>query len=161
MGGSATIGNRTPAAEFNIYVDPEAADRVFKSGIPIVMFGLDVTMKSYLTPDELNEIAETESPQGRFIRDSFKLSWSLCSKLGLSGVPIHDACTVLYLEYPDLFELYPAWVRVETKAELTRGKTVTDLYSDKKMEPKNTQVALKIDRDRCASIIKDILKRYR
>lgn len=73
MGGSAVKGNTTPAAEFNIYADPHAAQLVFKSGVPIVMCGLDVTMSAYLTPEEVADLGQHDSPVCRFFHESTKL----------------------------------------------------------------------------------------
>ncbi len=160
MGGSSTMGNIKPAAEFNIYVDPEAADKVFASGLQIVMFGLESTLQAYLTPQDLDDIGQMGSVQGRFLHDALQLSWDFCKKVGLKGAPIHDACAIVYLENKKLFTFDRAWVRVETKGDITRGKTVTDIFSDKKMEPKNVQVANYVDRDGFVEIVKTTLRKY-
>lgn len=160
MGGAAKGGNYTPAAEFNIYVDPEAAEKVFMSGIPIFMFGLDVTLQSYLTEEDLDALENQSSPQAKFMVDCLQLSKEFAKTKNLKGVPLHDVCTLLYLEKPKLFSFKKAWVRVETGGEITRGKTVTDLYSDKQMEPKNTQVALVVRREDFAQLFLEMMNRY-
>ena len=158
MGGSASVGNVTPAAEFNIYVDPHAAQIVFKSGVPIVMCGLDVTLKAVLTPDDWDELAATGSKAGNFTRSCLQQPWRMLQAIGFAGVPMHDSCPVLYLVHPELFSAEEAGVYVETQGTITQGKTVTDLYSDKQFEKKNATVVLDVDRDRFIGILKDCIK---
>ena len=159
MGGAAVSGNVTPAAEFNIYADPDAAQIVFKSGVPVVMCGLDVTMQAMLRPEDWDELEQTGSAAGKFTKACLQRAWSFCRPRGLSGVAMHDACPVLYLVHPELFRAEEAGVYVETKGALTRGKTVTDLYSDKQFETKNATVVLDVDRDRFIAILKDCIKK--
>lgn len=159
MGGSASVGNVTPAAEFNIYIDPHAAQIVFKSGVPIVMCGLDVTLKALLTPQDWNELAESGSKSGIFVRDCLQTAWKMLQSMGFAGVPMHDACPVLYLVHPELFTAEEAGVYVETQGTITQGKTVTDLYSDKQFEHKNATVVLDVDRDAFIRILKDCILR--
>ena len=158
MGGSASVGNVTPAAEFNIFVDPHAAQIVFKSGVPIVMCGLDVTLKAVLTPDDWDELAATGSKAGNFTRSCLQQPWRMLQAMGFAGVPMHDSCPVLYLVHPELFSAEEAGVYVETQGTITQGKTVTDLYSDKQFEKKNATVILDVDRDRFIGILKDCIK---
>lgn len=158
MGGSASVGNVTPAAEFNIYVDPHAAQIVFKSGVPIVMCGLDVTLKAVLMPDDWDELAATGSKAGNFTRSCLQQPWRMLQAMGFAGVPMHDSCPVLYLVHPELFSAEEAGVYVETQGTITQGKTVTDLYSDKQFEKKNATVVLDVDRDRFIGILKDCIK---
>lgn len=160
MGGSTKFGNTTPAAEFNIYVDPEAAEIVFNSGIKIYMFGLDVTMKSYLTDNDFNRLNKLTSPQAKFIYDCLQISRNFCKKYNLDGVPLHDVCTFFYLEKPEIFTFENAWVSVETKGHLTRGKTVTDLYSDKKMENRNVSIAMNVNREEFAELFIKMVGKY-
>ena len=159
MGGSASVGNVTPAAEFNIYVDPHAAQIVFKSGVPIVMCGLDVTLKAVLTTEDWDELAATGSKAGRFTRNCLQQPWKMLSQMGFSGVPMHDSCPVLYLVHPELFTAEEAGVYVETHGTITQGKTVTDLYSDKQFDKKNATVVLDVERDRFIAILKDCISR--
>lgn len=146
MCGSATRGNRTPAAEYNVYADPEAAQAVFRSGVPVVMCGLEVTEQAWLTERELRALSETGTSAGEFV---FRSSAQILRKnleAGHSGWCVHDAVPVAWLAHPELFLGKEAGVFVETQAELTLGKTVTDLYSDKKFEQKNALVLLELDR---------------
>ena len=158
MGGAATLGNTTPAAEFNIYDDPDAAQIVFKSGVPLVMCGLDVTMQAELRPADWDEMAGYGNRCGSLVRELFACAWSAVQTVGLTGVAQHDSCPVLYLAHPELFEGKMAGVFVETQAELTLGKTVTDLQSDKKFEQKNALVLLKLDREAFMRLLKDCIR---
>lgn len=158
MGGAAVGGNVTPAAEFNIYDDPDAAQIVFKSGVPLVMCGLDVTMQAELRPADWDEMAGYGNRCGSLVRELFACAWSAVQTVGLTGVAQHDSCPVLYLAHPELFEGKMAGVFVETQAELTLGKTVTDLQSDKKFEQKNALVLLKLDREAFMQLLKDCIR---
>lgn len=159
MGGSATMGNTTPAAEFNIYVDPEAADMLFASGIPVVMCGLDVTLKAMVMPDEIDKLAEYGAP-GKFLSRALQCSLAFVRTFGFEGVPLHDVCPILYCVEPELFTTELAGVRVETKGKYTAGKTVTDLYSDYQFEFKNTLVALDVDRVTFADRFMKLIAKY-
>ena len=145
MGGAAVGGNVTPAAEFNVYADPEAADMVFSCGAPVYMCGLDVTMRAYFTPEELDELAELGTKQAVFARDVMQGILKFYRNYNLRGVALHDPVTVLYADDDSYFQTDHAGVRVETKGRLTRGKTVTDLYSDKQMEH-NANIVIGVDR---------------
>ena len=170
-GGSASFGNVTTAAEFNIHADPEAAQIVFQSGLHIVMCGLDVTLKAVLTPDDWNELAEScplvgpdwilPDPGVRVTSAVPELqgAWRVLGSIGMAGVPMHDSCPVLYLVHPELFTAEEAGVFVETRGTVTLGKTVTDLHSDKKFDVKNTTVVLDVDRDKFIEILKDCIKK--
>ena len=158
MGGAAVGGNVTPAAEFNIYDDPDAAQIVFKSGVPLVMCGLDVTMQAELRPADWDEMAGYGNRCGSLVRELFACAWSAVQTVGLTGVAQHDSCPVLYLAHPELFEGKMAGVFVETQAELTLGKTVTDLQSDKKFGVQNALVLLHLDREKFMQILKDCIR---
>ena len=147
MGGAASYGNVTPAAEFNIYGDPEAADIVFMSGVKVHMCGLDVTMKAWMNGAEMDAWTEGNTVCGLFARKVAQgtLNWSL--GLGLPGMSMHDPCAVLYAAYPELFKTDSVGVRVETKGRITRGKTVTDFLSDKQFDFKNTELVYDVDRE--------------
>lgn len=126
MGGGIYTGNRTPAAEFNIYMDPEAAKIVFNSGVDIIMAGLDVTEKAMIMEDEREKLRG----RGRVCNSVSELLdfYSIASnRFGLSGIALHDPCAIGYLLRPDLFEgkMYP--VDVETQGELTIGMTLADV----------------------------------
>ena len=159
MGGAAVGGNVTPAAEFNIYADPDAAQIVFKSGVPVVMCGLDVTMQAMLRPEDWDELAQTGTEAGKFTKACVQKAWAFCKSIGLPGVAMHDACPVMYLAHPEFFRAEEAGVYVESRGSITRGKTVTDLFSDKQFETKNAMVVLGVDRDKFIGVLKDCIRK--
>ncbi|NLA95841.1 MAG: nucleoside hydrolase [Clostridiaceae bacterium] len=160
MGGGARGGNTTPAAEFNVFADPEAAEILFSSGIPVTMCGLDMTMKACLTSEELEELGSLGSPQAEFARDCLQNTLRYSRSLGQPGVALHDPAAVLFAADDSIFESYPAWVRVETKGKRSYGKTVTDLFSDKKMPDRNHRVVIDVDRDKFKARLLYLMGRY-
>ncbi len=130
MGGAYfQVGNITPAAEFNIYVDPEAADIVFKSGIRIVVMPLDVTHKALTTRPRVEAFRALGTEPGRMVAewtDFFERFDK--EKYGSEGAPLHDPCVIAYLLKPELFEGREVNVMVETNSELTLGMTVADWW---------------------------------
>ena len=160
MGGAAQGGNVTPSAEFNIYVDPHAAQMVFKSGVPVVMCGLDVTEKAYLTRAEVEETGGRDTPVCRFFRDSTRELVKYHEDWGNPGLVLHDVCPVLFLEHPEIFRGQEAGVYVETRGTITTGKTVTDLWSDKEFPKKNAFVALDVDRPAFVRLVRDAILAY-
>lgn len=128
-GGYFEGGNTTPVAEFNIYVDPEAADVVLRSGIPIVMAPLDLTHQMQATPARLEKIRSIGNKAGKAVHAmlSFSERFDL-TKYGSEGAPLHDPCVIAYLLRPDLFQGRHINVVVETASELTVGMTVADYW---------------------------------
>ncbi|MDO5110687.1 MAG: nucleoside hydrolase [Clostridia bacterium] len=159
MGGAGTGGNVTPAAEFNIFADAEAADIVFRSGVPVYMCGLDVTMKAYLTPEEINEVAKTGGAVGQFVHDVTQGVLDFSLKLGLPGMCMHDPVAVLYAVEDALFTTEHVGIRIETKGPLTYGKTVTDLYSDKQIEH-NAYIVTDVDREGFRDRLSALIAQY-
>ena len=128
MGGAAPgPGNVTPAAEFNIYVDPHAAHVVFDCGRPIVMHGLDVTHKALATPERIAAIRALETPVADAVA-AILTDYGRADEEGAgdSGGPLHDPCVIAYLLRPQLFAGRRARVRIETQSESTLGRTVAD-----------------------------------
>lgn len=155
MGGAAVGGNRTPCAEYNIFADPDAALAVFRSGARLVMCGLDVTNDAWLTGDEL-EVIGRQGRLGSLLCESSRSILQKNLETGHPGWCIHDTVPVWYLLHPEWFTAREAGVYVETRSELTRGKTVTDLFSDKKFPGKNATVVLSIDRERFADAMREV-----
>lgn len=161
MGGAAEGGNVTPCAEFNIYADPEAAEAVFGSGIPMVMAGLDVTMKAYITRQEMDTLASHPSPVTDFTLHSLGLEYAFTKKLGMGEKFIpHDVCALLYIAHPEMFKKEKAGVHVELNSSLARGKTVTDLWSDAKFADRHVEILLDVDREAFVQQVLDALRRY-
>ncbi len=130
MGGAYfEVGNITPAAEFNIYVDPEAADIVFKSGANIVVMPLDVTHDALVTPHRNDAFRSLDSKVGHAVAEMTDFFERFDKeKYGSEGAPLHDPCVTAYLIQPELFSGRHINVEIETKSELTLGMTVADWW---------------------------------
>ncbi len=145
-GGFFAGGNTTPVAEFNIYVDPDAASLVFNSGVPITMFSLDVTHKALVLPEDLDRIRAIDTPVGEAVAGMLGYyERHDVEKYGIAGAPLHDPCVIAYLIDPDLFTGKACRVDVETESELTVGQTIVDWWGVTGAEP-NTMVMSEIDR---------------
>ena len=130
MGGAYfEVGNITPAAEFNIYVDPEAAAEVFGAGVPLVVMPLDVTHKALTNAARVQAFRDMGTEVGRMVAawtDFFERFDK--EKYGSEGAPLHDPCVIAYLIRPDLFSGREINVEIETTSELTLGMTVADWW---------------------------------
>ena len=160
MGGSAIGGNWTASAEFNILVDPEAADIVFKSGIPITMSGLDVTHKAQVYPEDIEKI-KTQGGKvavmvGELLEFFIKFHKEIC---GWEFAPLHDPCAVAWLINPDMFTSKKLNVQIDIDGEHTTGCTVTDFLNRFKLEP-NTDVLLDVDRHQFVDMLIDAVNKY-
>ena len=130
MGGAYfEVGNITPAAEFNIYVDPEAAAIVFRSGVPMVVMPLDVTHKALTTRARVEAFRAIGNEAGRMVAEwtDFFERFDM-QKYGSDGAPLHDPCVIAYLLRPDLFTGRHINVEIETQSDLTLGMTVADWW---------------------------------
>ena len=128
-GGFFEGGNITVAAEFNIYVDPDAADIIFRSGIPIVMMPLDVTHKVLTHQRRIDRFAGLGNETGRQVANMLSFSERFDEeKYGTDGGPLHDPCTIAWLLAPELFSGRHCNVVIETRSELTLGMTVIDWW---------------------------------
>ena len=154
MGGSSIGGNVTPSAEFNIYVDAEAADIVFKSGVDIVLCPLDVTMKAFVTEKELGEIRNIGGLASEVAYGAIKTSLDFYKEFyQKSEVPMHDPCTIAYLLNSELFRGERVFLGTELKGEFTYGETIID-YRNKFGQEKNALVLTEIDRAGFITLIK-------
>jgi len=147
MGGAAGAGNWTPAAEFNIYVDPEAADMVFSAGIPITLCGLDVTHQAQVMDEDIARVRAIPNPVAQCVADllDFFMIYHRDPKWGFAGAPLHDPCTIAWLLAPALFHGQDCWVGIETQGRHTVGMTVVDRYG-LTGKPTNARVLLGLDR---------------
>ena len=155
MGGGITHGNWTPGAEFNILVDPEAADIVFKSGVPITMSGLDVTEKALIFPEDFRRIRQVGNPVASVVADWLEYFYGFHRNLGYAGAPLHDPCAVACIIRPELFESREMCVEIETRGEYCRGMT---LGHDRK--PANARVNLGVNRQGFADLLVEAVKTY-
>jgi purine nucleosidase len=160
MGGAAHFGNVTPAAEFNIYVDPEGAAVVFAAGVPITMVGLDATHQARVGAAERERIRALGTPVGQMVADL--LAWfsrGSEQRAGWEGAPVHDALAVAAVIRPDLLSTRHVNVVVETAGTYTAGRTVCDLWRMTGREP-NADVALGVNREAFVELLIEGLARY-
>ena len=146
-GGFFEGGNTTPAAEFNIYVDPHAAHVVFSSGIPIVLMPLDVTHKALTTPERLAAFSDLGTPAGDCVAGmlGFYDRWDM-NKYDIPGGPLHDPTVIAYLLHPELFSGRNVAVEIDIAPGPTLGMTVVDWWGVTDEEP-NALVMNEIDAD--------------
>jgi purine nucleosidase/pyrimidine-specific ribonucleoside hydrolase len=144
MGGAIAEGNMTPAAEFNIWADAEAAASVFESGLDVTMIGLDVTHQAVTTP-AIQERLRAAGRVGTFVAelvDFFTVYHQ--ETYGWDGAPIHDAVAVAYVLEPSLVTVRRRNVEIELESELCRGRTVVDLWN-RTDRPRNADVGVALD----------------
>ena len=160
MGGAYfEVGNITPTAEFNIYVDPEAAKIVFASGVPITVQPLDVTHKALVTRarnDAFRAIGNRVGTAVAEMTDFFERYDR--EKYGSDGAPLHDPCTIAYLIRPDLFSGRFVNVEIETASPLTRGMTVADWWGVTDRAPNATFIG-DVDADGFFALLTERLAR--
>lgn len=162
MGGSAFEGNVTPAAEFNILTDPHAAQIVLSAGIPeVVMLGLHVTQQVLSTPERIERIRALGTRVGQTVANMLTFYGKVdVERYGLLGGPLHDPCVIAYLLQPQLFELKPCYVEVETASPLNLGRTVVDRWGSSGRLA-NVQVAFGVDAQGFYHLLTERLGRYR
>ena len=159
MGGAIAEGNVTPAAEFNAYVDPEAAAAVFRSGIPLTMVGLDVTHKALFTRAHADRLRGT-GRVGKVVAelsDFFQIFHE--RRYGFDGSPIHDAMAVAEVVDPSLMESVLCNVEIETASQYCDGRTVVDrwLVTD---GPRNARVGIDVDAQRFLDMLVERLSTF-
>ncbi|KQS27745.1 nucleoside hydrolase [Dyadobacter sp. Leaf189] len=148
MGGGIFRGNMTPLAEFNMYVDPEAAAIVFRAGVPVTMCGLDVTHKALVYQRDMELFRTFKNKSGEVaagLMEFLARNYPEQTAESEIGTALHDPCAIAWLLNPGIFKTKVCYVDVETKGELTRGATVVDFYNVLHREP-NTIVAYDVDR---------------
>lgn len=133
MGGALGLGNMTPAAEFNFFVDPHAAAIVFGCGRPIVKFGLGVTHQAIATHEQIAGFAALGTATGRAVHGM--LTRPRPGGLGTTGHPMHDPCVIAWLLWPELFSGRDCFVEIETGAGPLRGRSTIDWNGRLKREP--------------------------
>ena len=158
MGGSIGLGNTTPAAEFNVYVDPEAAREVFESGLPITMSGLDVTHQARVGPAERDRLRSLGRTGGvvagllEFFAGTYERIY------GFDAPPLHDPVAVAAVLEPGLLKTRPMRVHVECDSKLTRGETVCDFYGVAG-QPPNAEVGVELARESFFELLYESLAR--
>lgn len=177
MGGSVTYGNWTPTAEFNIFVDPEAAYRVFNSGTHVKMCGLNLTRQCFLTKEHVDEFRKIGTKAGHFAADLTDFFMDATEKNAhLAGANIHDACAAAWIIDPSLIVGAPMHITVELNGTYTRGMTVCDsrhlrgsipeidYHREPTMEPRaeqpNAQAGLELDFQGFMDLLYQTLKAY-
>ena len=159
MGGGVQYGNWTPAAEFNILVDPEAAEIVFSSGIPIIMAGLDVTEKAMIFPEDFERIRAVGNPVAKVVAEWLEFFYQFHRSMGYEGAPVHDAVAVAALIHPEIMEMKDLYVEVETEGDFCKGATVADFRGVLGKAP-NAKVIMGIDRKAFADLLVEAVKHY-
>lgn len=159
MGGSVGFGNVTPAAEFNIFIDPEAADIVFKSGIPITMVGLNATQKAVFTMEDINNIKSQGGKIALLVSQMLENLWKYHSLDGMEGCYLHDPVAVCAVTNPEILKTELLNVDVELKGEFTTGMTVVDIYN-RWNKKGNAEVTLKIDKKAYVDLIIEAVNKY-
>lgn len=161
MGGSTEMGNATPYSEFNMAVDPLAADIVFKSGVPLVMVGLNATNQSTLGCDDITCITESSMPIAEVCRGLFDFLLEAYKKAtGKDTVVLHDVVATAYVINPAVLACRDFYVAIETQSRLNQGRTVVDLNHVKKDHVSNCSVALDLDRDILLKMLETMMKNY-
>lgn len=156
MGGGIQFGNWTPAAEFNILVDPEAAKIVLESGLPLIMNGLDVTEQALMLPEDFTAVRAVGGRVSQIVADWLEFFYSFHQKIGYKGAPMHDPCAVAVLTHPELFTLKEMCVEVETQGEYCRGATVGHTR-----KAPNVRVNLAVDRKAFAQLLIQAVAYYK
>jgi pyrimidine-specific ribonucleoside hydrolase len=177
MGGSVTYGNWTPSAEFNIFVDPEAAYRVFNSGVPIKMAGINFTRQCAAAREHMEKILEIPTRTAKFAADLLKFFMRASKEAAsLPVANLHDACAVAWLIRPELVTSAPMHITVELDGKFTRGMTVCDYRHlrgstpgedvadnptmDFRGAPPNAEAALRLDFPGFMDLLYQTLREY-
>jgi len=158
--GGGTFGNWTPTAEFNIWADPEAAKKVFDSGIPLVVMGLDITHQALATKEVIDLVNKIENNVAKIVGELLVFFASTYKEMfDFDGAPVHDVLTVAYCVAPELFKMKEVNITVETKGEFTAGTTLVDLHgiTGRKI---NAKFGLELDVEGFWRLMIEALERY-
>ena len=160
MGGAIGLGNVTPSAEFNIYFDPEAADIVFRCGRPITMIPLEVTHQALATPEIVQRLRDAHHPVATLAADLLVFfAESYSNVFGFPAPPVHDPCAVAAVFDPTIVTTYPMHVQIETRSELTVGRTVCDVYKTQGKDA-NVNVGYELDVKRFWDVLIETILSY-
>ena len=136
MGGAISVGNVTPAAEFNIWADPEAANIVFRCGRPITMVPLEVTHQALATPEICERLCKTRRPVALLVAELLNyFAETYRTNFGVASPPVHDPCAVVAVIEPEIVRITKMNVEIELYGQWTAGRTVCDLYQKSGREP--------------------------
>ena len=155
MGGGAYEGNSNATAEFNILADPEAASVVYGSGVPLVMCGLDVTMKAKITGDEIRQLKALGTKAGDFLAEAFSFYLAMYRRVGVDACAVHDAVTITYLLHPELIKTKQGIARVDINGKDSYAATICDFRPWRDREKDNALVCVDIDRNAFVKLIMD------
>jgi purine nucleosidase len=158
MGGSTERGNHTPAAEFNAAADPEAADLLLRSGLPMILFGLNACRQVQLTQAHVQAVRTITTPQALMLADHLDAYQRLRSADGSQPMPLYDPLPALWLREPGLFTLAHVPVDMELAGRYTRGMTVVDLRNRAGRRP-NAHVAVQVEGEAAMGLVMQVLQR--
>ncbi len=159
MGGAYGLGNYSPAAEFNILVDPEAAHIVFSSGIPIVMMGLDLTNQALADLSVIERMERIGNKAGKLFGDIMRFTLETQKKAyDLAAGPVHDVTAMAYVVRPDIFETKPAYVEICLDKGSCYGRTVCDFHGTTGKEP-NALVGMGLDLEKFWDLVEENIRR--
>ena len=160
--GGGSFGNRTAAAEFNLWCDPEAADMVFSYGGPLIMSGLDVTHRFQALPERIDVVRALPGRLATVFADLFDFfSGTYTSRHHhIAGAPVHDPCAVLALTHPHLFTRHLAHVEIEVQGLRTAGMTIIDRRDLKEVHEPNCDLQVDIDADAAWQVVVDAIAHF-
>ena len=160
MGGAYGIGNITPAAEFNFYADPEAANVVFRSGVPIVMMGLDLTNQTICTPDIIERMEKLDNKAAHMFGDIMRFTLKTANEcFGLGAGPLHDVTCVAYLIAPELFTMRDMYTVIDISHGPGYGRSICDWSGYLGKKP-NSKVGITLDLEKFWDMVEEAIAKY-